>query len=186
MQLRLQGQTRRSRRLCRRPHNGPRAALPSPSSPSSAPEPSGPAVCRRGGASRSSGQLCRSREGDSEHAAAHAAVRSCSGGARSSDSHSPAASPAKGWDRFLPGSSSARAATYAGPNLLAGPHACASCMQSEPRTSGAGAGRAGALTLSLGARCFPSRRSCSIGGPQPSTAASPNGGPTPRPAGLEI
>ena len=65
------------------------------------------------------------------------------------------------------------------------PHACASCMQPEPRTSGAGAGRAGALTLSLGARCFPSRRSCSIGGPQPSTAASPNGGPTPRPAGLE-
>ena len=59
MQLRLQGQTQRSRRLWRRPHKGPRAALPSPSSPSSAPEPSVPAVCRRGGASRSSGQLCR-------------------------------------------------------------------------------------------------------------------------------
>ena len=38
---------------------GPRAALPSPSSPSSAREPSGPAVCRRGGASRRSGQRCR-------------------------------------------------------------------------------------------------------------------------------
>ena len=96
--------------------------------------PAGPPCAGVGVPRGAGGQLCRSREGDSEHAAAHAAVRSCSGGARSSDSHSPAASPAKGWDRFLPGSSAARAATYAGPNLLADPmHAHRACSLNPGR-----------------------------------------------------
>ena len=96
--------------------------------------PAGPPCAGVGVPRGAGGQLCRSREGDSEHAAAHAAVRSCSGGARSSDSHSPAASPAKGWDRFLPGSPSVRAATCAGPNLLADPmHAHRACSLNPGR-----------------------------------------------------
>ena len=185
MQLRLQGQTQRSRRLWRRPHNGPRAALPSPSSPSSAREPTGPAVCRRGGASRRRWPALP-QPGGRPGACCRACSRAILFRRRSIIRLAFTSSITCQGMGSVPPWILLRACRHmcrAEPPRR--PHACASCMQSEPRTSGAGAGRAGALTLSLGARCFPSRRSCSIGGPQPSTAASPNGGPTPRPAGLE-
>jgi hypothetical protein len=62
----------------------------------------------------------------------------------------------------------------------AGPNHLANHMHVHVRVH-----RVCSLTLSLGARCLPSRRSCSIGGPQPSTTASPNGEPTPSAAGLK-